>query len=71
MYLLGTGIFLSILFSNTLSRCNSLNMSDQVSHPCTMTDTVVLLHILIFILFDSEMEDIKNSERKVSEVPGI
>jgi hypothetical protein len=46
-------------------------MSDQVSHPCAMTDAVVLLHILIFILFGSEMEDIKNSKRKVSEVSGI
>jgi len=36
-----------------------------------MTDTVVLLHILIFILFGSEREDRKNSERKVSVIPGI
>ena len=31
--LLGPNIFLSILFSNTLSLSSSLNVSDQVSHP--------------------------------------
>ena len=31
--LLGTNIYLSTLFSNTLSLCSSLSVSDQVSHP--------------------------------------
>jgi hypothetical protein len=30
---LGTNILLTILFSNTLSLCSSLNVRDQVSHP--------------------------------------
>jgi hypothetical protein len=32
-FLLGPTIFLSTLFSNTLSLCSSLNVRDQVSHP--------------------------------------
>ena len=31
--LLGSNIILNTLFSNTLSLCSSLNISDQVSHP--------------------------------------
>jgi hypothetical protein len=31
--LLGPNIFLSTLFSNTLSLCSPLNVGDQVSHP--------------------------------------
>jgi hypothetical protein len=31
--LLGPNILLNTLFSNTLSLCSSLNVSDQVSHP--------------------------------------
>jgi len=31
--LLGPNTFLNTLFSNTLSLCSSLNVSDQVSHP--------------------------------------
>jgi hypothetical protein len=33
VFLLGPNIFLSILFSNTLSLCSSLYVRDQVSHP--------------------------------------
>jgi hypothetical protein len=32
--LLGPNILLRTLFSNTLSLCSSLNVKDQVSHPC-------------------------------------
>jgi hypothetical protein len=32
-YLLGSNNLLSTLFSNTLSLCSSLNVSDQVAHP--------------------------------------
>jgi polysaccharide pyruvyl transferase WcaK-like protein len=35
--LLGPNIFLSTLFSNTLSLCSSLIVRDQVSHPYTHT----------------------------------
>ena len=34
--LLGPNILLSTLFSNTLSLCSSLNVSNQVSHPYNM-----------------------------------
>ena len=32
--LLGPKILRSTLFSHTLSMCSSLNVKDQVSHPC-------------------------------------
>jgi hypothetical protein len=34
--LLGPSIYLSILLSNTLNLCSSLNVRDQVSHPYKM-----------------------------------
>ena len=45
------------LFSNTLSLCPSLNVSEQVSHPCKTTDTIIVLYILIFMFLDIELED--------------
>jgi hypothetical protein len=48
--LLGTNILLSTLFSNTPSLRQSLNVSDQVSHPYRTIDKVILLCILILIL---------------------
>ena len=39
--LLGPNIFLSTLFSNTLSRRSSLSVSDQVSHPCKTTGKII------------------------------
>ena len=41
--LLGPNIFLNTLFSNTLSLCSSLNVSDQVSSPYKTTDTLLLI----------------------------
>ena len=41
------------LFSNTLSLCSSLNVSDQVSHPYNTK----ILYIFIFIFLDSRQED--------------
>ena len=46
--LLGPNILLSTLFSNTLSLCSSLNVSDQVSHPYKTTGKIIVLYILIF-----------------------
>ena len=55
--LLGPNILLSTLFSNTLSLCSSLNVSDQLSHPCKTTGTIIVLSILIFKILDSKLED--------------
>ena len=38
--LLGSNIFLSTLFANTLSLCSSLNVSDQVSHSYKTTGRI-------------------------------
>ena len=47
--LVGPHIYLSTLFSNTLSLRSSLNVSDQVSHPYKTTAKTIVLYILIFI----------------------
>jgi hypothetical protein len=39
----------SALSSNTLSLCSSLNVRDQVSHPCRTTSKMIVLCILIFM----------------------
>ena len=41
--LLGPIILLSTLFSNTLSLCSSLNVSDQVSHPYKTAGKIIVL----------------------------
>ena len=46
--LLGQNTFCSILFSNTRSLRSSLNLSDQVSHPCKTTGKIIVLYIRIF-----------------------
>jgi hypothetical protein len=55
--LFGPNILLSILFSNTLSLCSSLNVRDQVSHPYRTKGKLVVLYILIFMFFYSRHED--------------
>ena len=40
--LLGPNIVLNTLFSNTLSLCSSLNVSDQVSHPYKTTGKIIV-----------------------------
>src|SRR5215471_11719936 len=55
--LLGPNTLLNTLFSNTLSLCSSLNVSDQVSHPYKTTGRIIVLYILIFKLLDSNLED--------------
>ena len=55
--LLGPNIFLSTLFSNTLSLPSSFNVSDQVSHQYKTKGKIVVLCILIFIFLDSKLED--------------
>ena len=46
--LLDPNIFLTTLFSNTLSLRSSLIVSDQVSHPHKTTGNIIVLYILIF-----------------------
>ena len=55
--LLSPNILPSTLFSNTLSPCSSLNMSDHVSCPYKTTGKIIFLCILIFILWGSKLED--------------
>jgi hypothetical protein len=43
--LFGPNIFLSTLFSNTLSLCSSLNVRDQVSHPYRTTTRLYKLNL--------------------------
>jgi hypothetical protein len=45
--LLGPNIFLSTLFSKTLSLCFSLNVRDHVPHPYRTTGKIIVLYILI------------------------
>jgi hypothetical protein len=50
-------IHLSTMFSNTLSLCSSLNVRDQVPHPCRTTGKFIVLYILIVKFFNSRAED--------------
>ena len=43
---------LNTLFSNTLSPCSSLNVSDQVLHPYKTSGKITLQYILIFIFLE-------------------
>jgi hypothetical protein len=49
LFLFGSNIFLSTLFSNTLSLCSAFNVRDLVSHP-NKTGKIVVLSFLIAFL---------------------
>jgi hypothetical protein len=49
-------IFLSTLFSYTLSLCSYRNVRDKISHPYKTVGKVIVLHIYIFTFLDSRRE---------------
>ena len=49
-FLLGPNILLSTLFSKTLSLHSSLDVGDQVSHPCKTTGIIIALYTLKFTM---------------------
>ena len=55
--LLGSNVFPSALFSNTLTSCYSPNVRDQVSRPNNTTGKATVMYILIFIFLYSRRED--------------
>jgi len=58
--LLGPTILLYTLFSDTLSTRSPLRVSDHDSHPYKKkTGKIIIQYILIFIIFDSTLEDIR------------
>jgi hypothetical protein len=56
-------ILLSILFPNTPSLCSSLNVRDQVSHPCRPIGKIIVLYILIFTFQQQARMKIKRKKQ--------
>jgi hypothetical protein len=56
-FLLAPCILLSTLFSNTLNLCYSLNLRDQVLHPCKTTGIWLVLCAWIYTCLDSRRKD--------------
>ena len=55
--LLGPNILLNTLFSNTISLCSSLTVSNQFSHPYNTTGKIIVLYISIFKFLDAKLEN--------------
>jgi len=62
-------IFLDTLFSNTLSLCSSHNVRDQVSHPYKTKGKIIDQYILIYVYFDSKLEDTKMVHQTIASIP--
>ena len=54
--LLSPNTLLNNIFSDTLSLCSSLSVSDQVSNPYKTTRKIIVLYILIFKFWASDWE---------------
>jgi hypothetical protein len=52
---------------NSHSLCSTLTVRDPVSHPY-ITDKIIVLYILIFIILDRNQED-KDSGRMTAVIP--
>jgi hypothetical protein len=61
--LLGQNIFLSTLFSNTLSPRFSSTVSDQVSHPYETTGKIIVVYILISSHSNDTLQSRSNQDR--------
>ena len=59
------------MFSNTLSFLSSRNVNDQISHPYKTTRKIIVLYILIFKFFDSNMEDRRFCTEWQQAFPGL
>jgi fucose permease len=52
--LFGPNILLYTLFSNSLSLCSFLNVTDQVSHPYKTIGKIIVLYIIIFTFLEAD-----------------
>jgi hypothetical protein len=66
----GPNIVLSTLFPNVLILCSSLNVRDQVSHPCRTTDKIIVVYIHIFMFFDNRW-DTRVLDRMIASITRI
>ena len=57
--LLGPNILPSTLFSDNLSRCFSINVTDQVSYPYKTKDKIIVLYILNFVFLDNKTHSLE------------
>jgi hypothetical protein len=68
---LGPNIILCTLFSNILSTCSFLNMSNQVLHPHKTRGKIIVLYTLIFIFLDSKLEGKKMLHWMIASIPHL
>ena len=68
--LLGPNILLNTLFSDILSLCFSLNVSDQVSHTYKTTDKIILIYVNRYIFWYQEGRQ-KILHRMIASIPWL